>query len=88
MIKMAEILRHLLRQLISKIFESYPKKLLETMEETISFHQAVFTAIKNRDSEAARMRMEEHIWDVKKKAANLCSSRSIVSSGSGCDEAG
>jgi len=71
MIKIAEILRDLLRQLISKIFESYPEKLPETMEQTINFHQAIFTAIRNRDPDAARMRMEEHIWDVKKKTANL-----------------
>ena len=71
MIKIAEILRDLLTQLISKVFHNDPDNLAITLDHTIDFHQRIFEAIKNRDADSARRLMEEHIKDVKKKVANL-----------------
>ncbi len=67
MAKIVEILRDLLRQLISKVFQNYNEQLLETIDETNEFHQGIFDAIRNHDSETARRHMEDHIRDVQKK---------------------
>lgn len=70
LVKIVEILRDLLRQLISKVFQNYPGNLLETIDQTNEFHQHIFDAIRSRKPEEARMHMEEHIRDVQKKVAN------------------
>jgi GntR family transcriptional repressor for pyruvate dehydrogenase complex len=70
LIKIVEILRELLRQLISKVFRGYPENLLQTIDQTNEFHQSIFDAIKRHDPEAARRHMEGHIRDVQNKVAN------------------
>jgi GntR family transcriptional regulator, transcriptional repressor for pyruvate dehydrogenase complex len=70
LVKIVEILRDLLRQLISKVFQNYPGNLLETIDQTNEFHQHIFDAIRSHKPEEARMHMEEHIRDVQKKVAS------------------
>lgn len=70
LIKIVEILRELLRQLISRVFRGYPENLLQTIGQTNEFHQNIFDAIKSHNPEAARRHMEDHIRDVQTKVAN------------------
>lgn len=70
LIKIVEILRELLRQLISKVFRDYPENLLQTIDQTNEFHQNIFDAIKSHNAEVARRHMEAHIRDVQKKVSN------------------
>ncbi len=70
LIKIVEILRDLLRQLISKVFQNYHEQLLETIDQTNRFHQEIFESIKRRNPAAARKHMENHIRDVQEKVAN------------------
>jgi GntR family transcriptional repressor for pyruvate dehydrogenase complex len=70
LIKIVEILRDLLRQLISKVFQNYHEQLLETIDQTNRFHQSIFESIKRRNPAAARKHMENHIRDVQEKVAN------------------
>jgi len=69
LIKIVEILRDLLRQLISKVFQNYPENLLETIDQTNEFHQNIYESIKRRNPVAARRHMENHIRDVQKKVS-------------------
>ena len=70
LIKIVEILRDLLRQLISKVFQNYHEQLLETIDQTNEFHQNIFESIKGRNPAAARRHMEDHIRDVQQKVSH------------------
>jgi len=71
LIKIVEILRDLLRQLIGKVFQNYSGDLPEVIKQTIEFHQHIFDAIRKHDPEGARRNMEEHLQDVQSKVAKL-----------------
>ncbi|HZK67905.1 MAG TPA: FadR/GntR family transcriptional regulator [Chloroflexota bacterium] len=57
LMKVLEIIREILPGFIRKFLESYPDAVLTN----IGFHEAIYLAVKNREPEEARRRMEEHI---------------------------
>ena len=57
LMKVLEIIREILPNFIRKFLESYP----DAVVTNIGFHEAIYLAVKNRDPEDARRRMEEHI---------------------------
>ena len=62
--KIVNILRDLLHQLLSKVFEIQSDSLSEIFIQTIRFHGKILSAIEQHNPDIARQHMEAHLKDV------------------------
>lgn len=67
MIKIVEILRRLMKQLIERVFYDVGVDKQELMQLTYNFHEEVYRAIVGRDPEGAKWNMQSHLGDVMKR---------------------
>ena len=64
MIKIVEILRRLMKQLIERVFYDVAVDKQALMQLTYDFHEKVYNAILERDPERAKRSMQNHLSDV------------------------
>jgi len=67
MIKIVEILRRLMKQLIKRVFYDVAVDKQELMRLTYNFHEEIYKAIAERDPEGAKRNMQHHLGDVMKR---------------------
>ena len=67
MIKIVEILRRLMKQLIERVFYDVAVDKQELMQLTYNFHEDIYNAILDRDPEGAKRNMQRHLGDVMKR---------------------
>ncbi len=64
MLKIVEILRRLMKQLIERVFYDVAVDKQALMQLTYGFHEKIYDAILNRDPERAKRSMQNHLSDV------------------------
>lgn len=70
MIKIVGILRRLMKQLIGLIFYDMDVDKQKLMQFTYTIHEKIYKAIFNRDPEAAKRSMQNHLRDVMTRIIN------------------